>query len=366
MTDPRIDRMAGVIAGYSLGLGPGRLALLTGDVAGLPLLRAVFRRALALGALPVLRLADAETERILILEGSDEQLGHVPAFENAELEEIRARLVVRAPDNVAALAGTDPGRRALRARSRRSWFERFLERKAKGELASCLTQFPTEAAAQHAGMALADYEDFVYRACFVDRDDPVAAWQELSRGQQRYVDFLDTVAELRFEAPDLDLRLSVRGRKWINSDGRANFPSGEVFTGPVEDSAEGRVRFDIPAHYLGRPVEGAVLEFRAGRVVGHSADRGADALAALLDTDEGSRVLGEVAFGLNAGIDRPTGNILFDEKIGGTIHLAVGAGYPDSGSLNRSAVHADLIRRMDPGRVLADGRLIYENGRFTI
>ncbi|MBN2537289.1 aminopeptidase, partial [candidate division WOR-3 bacterium] len=362
MPDPRVVKMAGVIAGYSLALRPGDLVLVQSEPPGFPLVREFYRAALAAGANPYFRAEWPELVAIRLNEGSDEQLGFVSGISRLEVEQVNARLVIRAPQNLAATAGCRPDRQALAARAARPLFERLMERRAAGELRTCLTQFPTDASAQQAGMSLEGYEEFVFRACLLHEDDPVAAWQRVSRDQQRHVDLLDRVSGLRFEAPGTDIRMSVKGRKWINSDGKANFPSGEVFSAPVEDSVEGRVRFDVPCPYKGRAVEGVELEFRAGKVVAAKAERGDEFLQAQLDTDEGSRTLGEVAFGLNYSIDRPTGNILFDEKLGGTIHLALGAGYPDSGSRNKSAIHWDLIRTMTPGRVSADGKTIYEDG----
>ncbi|MBM3315080.1 aminopeptidase [candidate division WOR-3 bacterium] len=301
----------------------------------------------------------------MLRHGTDEQLGFVHEFEPLELERLDARLVIRAEENLKALAGVDPTRLARQRAARRDLLNRLLERKGRGELRTCLTRFPTDSAAQEAGMSLGEYEDFVFNACLLDRPDPVQAWQDLSTGQQRYVDFLDTVGRVRIEGDGTELELSVAGRKWVNSDGRANFPSGEVFTGPVEDSAEGRISFDVPAVYGGRAVEGISLEFRGAMVVSARAKRGDEVLQALLGTDAGARRLGEFAFGLNHNISRATGDILFDEKIGGTIHLALGTAYPETGSLNRSAIHWDMMKDMRKGgRVLADGRPVYENGRF--
>ncbi|MFO7638259.1 MAG: aminopeptidase [bacterium] len=365
MTSAPIERMASVLTKYSLALRPGELFLLQFEPAALPLARAVFRCALAHGAHPRAETLHPGLAEDLLRHGSDEQLEHVSELDRLPVEQVDARLNVRAPENLAALGSVPAERLARHARARRPLFDRVLERRSRGELRTTLTQYPTEASAQQAGMSLEEYETFIFNACLLDRDDPVAAWRELSAGQQRYVELLDGVRELHFEAAGTDLRLSVAGRSWVNSDGRANFPSGEVFTGPVEDSAEGRVKFDVPAFHLGRQVEDVVLEFRAGRVVGATAARGENLLRSRLETDDGASRLGEVAFGLNYGISRPTGNILFDEKIGGTIHLALGAGYPDTGSANRSAIHWDLIRTMSPGRVRADGRVIYEDGRFT-
>lgn len=365
MTDPRVIKMGATIAGYSLDLQPGELALLSGDVPSLPLLKETYRAALSLGAQPYVRLLAPEIDEILLREASEAQLAYVSELSTLEIERIRARLVVRASENTVALSGIPPERLAIRQRANQPLFARLLERKATKELKTCVTQYPTNAAAQDAGMSLSDYEDFVFRACFCDRADPAAEWRQLSAGQQRFVELLERVSAVRIEGPGTDLALSVAGRKWVNSDGKANFPSGEVFTGPVEDSAEGRISFDVPTTYQGRLVEGVTLEFAAGRVVKASAARGQELLEQALGTDAGSRLLGEFAFGTNYGIDRPTRNILFDEKIGGTIHLALGAGYPDTGSTNKSGIHWDMIKWMKAGRVRADGAVIYENGRFV-
>ena len=366
MLDPRIERMADTITRYSLALRAGDYFLIQSEPDGLPLVREVYRRAVLAGANPVVRTRLPEIEEILYRNGTDAQLGFIPEPSRTDIELASARLVIRAENNLRTLSGVPPDRLAVARRAQRPLFERSMERKGRGELRTCITQFPTAAAAQEAGMSLADYEDFVFAACFCDRADPVAAWLELSSAQQVFVDFLGTVKSLRYEAPGFELELSVAGRKWINSDGKANFPSGEVFSAPVEDSARGRVRFDVPASQSGRRVAGVELEFEAGRVVKASAEQGEDLLITLLDTDPGARLLGEVAFGLNYGITRPTGNILFDEKIGGTIHIAVGAGYPECGSANKSGIHWDLIRSMSPGRVWADNQLVYENGKFMM
>lgn len=366
MTDVRVVKMAQIIVQYSVSLKPGERFLILASVPGLPLAREVLREALALGALPVVRTLHLELAELLYRHGSDEQVRFVPEYEKQELEALGARLVIRGEENVMTLAGVDPARLTLGRQARRPLLERMMARKAAGELKNCLTQYPTSGSAQEAGMSLADYEEFVFRACFADRPDPIAAWRELSREQQTRVDFLDKVKTLKVEGPDTDLILSVDGRKWVNSDGKANFPSGEVFTSPVEDSANGHIRFDVPTLFSGKAVEEIELEFKDGKVVSATAARGDDMLQSALDTDAGSRFLGEFAFGLNYGITRATRNILFDEKMGGTIHLAVGAGYPETGSTNRSAIHWDMIKDMKQGRVHADGKLIYENGRFIV
>jgi aminopeptidase len=366
MSDPRIVKMADTITQYSLNLQPGEQVLVLASVSALPLVREFLVAALRAGALPFVRTFQPELDEVLYRYGSDEQVAFVPASDRLDIETCSARLVVRGDENLATLAGVDPARLALGRKARKPLMDTFMERKGRGELKACLTQYPTNASAQQAGMSLSDYADFVFSACFCDQPDPIAAWRRLSAEQQHYVDFLNSVKTLRVEGPGTDLTVSVNGRKWVNSDGKANFPSGEVFTGPVEDSVEGRILFDVPTLFQSHAVEGIELEFRAGKVVKASAARGDDMLQSALDTDEGSRLLGEFAFGLNFGVTRATRNILFDEKMGGTIHLAIGAAYPETGSANRSAIHWDMIKDMKEGRVYADGKLVYESGRFIV
>ncbi len=230
----------------------------------------------------------------------------------------------------------------------------------------CLTLFPTNAYAQDAAMSLTDYEDFVFGAGLLDQDDPSAAWEGVRQEQQRIADFLGQHNEIHIVAPGTDITYRAGGRTWINAYGDANFPDGEVFTGPLEDSANGTVRFTYPAIYNTREVEDVHLTFRDGKCIESSAARGLDYLNTMLDMDTGARFLGEVAFGLNYGIQQFTRNILFDEKIGGTMHMALGLSIPETGGQNQSALHWDMICDLREGRVFADGQLCYEAGRFTI
>ena len=241
-----------------------------------------------------------------------------------------------------------------------------MDRSASGELRRCLTLFPTQAHAQDADMSLVDYENFVFESCLLDQSDPAEAWRGVRTKQQHIVDYLMAHDTIHIVAPGTDITYRVRGRTWLNSDGKRNFPSGEVFTGPIEDSVEGHVRFTYPAIYNGREVEDVRLSFSRGKVVEASASRGQEFLLAMLETDLGARHLGEVAFGLNYGIRRFTRNILFDEKIGGTMHMALGRSYPDSGGKNQSAIHWDLICDLRDGEVTADGEVCYRAGKFLI
>ena len=214
-------------------------------------------------------------------------------------------------------------------------------------------------------MSLSDYEDFVYAACKVDQDDPIAAWKQQRAKQQHIVDFLNTRKQIRIVAPDTDLSYGVAGRQWINCYGDNNFPDGEVFTGPEENSAEGYIRYSFPAIYMGREVNDIRLWFEKGKVVKATADKGEELLHSLIAMDEGAAFLGEVAFGTNYGIQHFSRNMLFDEKIGGTVHLALGAGYPESGSVNKSGLHWDMLCDMrQGGEAYADGELFYKDGQF--
>jgi aminopeptidase len=260
-----------------------------------------------------------------------------------------------------------PERAALRARAVQRLNATAGRRSATGEMRWCSTLFPTHALAQEADMSLPEYEEFVYRAMFLDQPDPIAAWQAFSMDQQKKADLLEQVETLRFVAEGTDLTVRVGGRKWMNSDGKRNFPSGEVFTGPIEDSANGTIRFTFPSLRGGREVDEARLSFRNGRVVEATAARGEDAMLRELDTDEGARYLGEVAIGNNYGIQRYTKNTLFDEKIGGTCHFALGKSYAETGGTNVSAIHWDLVCDLrQGGEVIADGKTIHRDGQWVV
>jgi aminopeptidase len=216
-------------------------------------------------------------------------------------------------------------------------------------------------------MSLRDYADFVYQATFADQDDPVGAWQKIHDEQQRLVDWLVGKQQVTVKGPNVDLRLSVEGRTFINADGEKNMPSGEIFTSPVEDSANGWIRFTYPAIAGGREVEGIELQFKDGKVVSAKAEKNEDYLNTMLDTDESARYLGEFAIGTNYGIQKFTKSILFDEKIGGTMHLAIGGGFIEAGGENQSAIHWDMICDMrDDSEIHMDGELFYKNGEFKV
>jgi aminopeptidase len=345
------DAFAELLTGWCLDVGPGQQVVIESTTLAAPLLLALQRKVLEREAWPLLRTElPGQAEGFLAAARDPHLDGFAPAA-LAEAEGTDASLRIQAPENTRALAGVDPALLARLARAQGPVREARLARRW------CLTLWPTPALAQQAGMGSAAFEAFVTRALFLDRPDPVAAWRELHDKQERLIERLSSARELRIVADGTDLTLNVEGRTWINSDGKRNMPSGEVFTGPHEESASGRVRFAIPSTPRGgAEVSGVDLVFEDGLVVDARAERGDEVLQGALETDPGARRLGEIGIGTNFGIDRPIGNILFDEKIGGTVHLALGRSYPETGGTNESAVHWDLICDLrDGGRITADG-----------
>ncbi len=358
MPDPA--RFADLLAGYCLEVQEGQQVLVRSGALAAPLLLELQRSILERGGWPLLRVSLPGEEEAFFAHARDSHLDGFPPLALAEAQGTYSSLRVIAPDNTRALARVDPERIARAARARRPVREAALARRWS------LTLWPTAASAQEAGMGLAEFAAFVHRALFLDRPDPAAAWQELRAFQDGLVERLRDARELRIEAEGTDLRLRVDGRTWVNSDGRRNMPSGEVFTSPLEDSATGTIRYTVPSSPSGVEVADIELTFRAGEVVGARAGRGEPYLQRTLDTDPGARRLGEIGIGTNAGIDRPVGNILFDEKIAGTVHLAVGRSYPEAGGVNESAVHWDMICDLRAGgRLSADGEAVVEDGHFV-
>jgi aminopeptidase len=366
MADPSVAKLAHLIVDYSVQLQPGELVRLGGETVATPLLVELYRASLAAGAHPQLRVTLEETERILLSEGSEEQVAFVSDIERDAVEVVDAEIRIWADRNTRALTHVPPERISRRLAARRTTINRYWDRIDAGEARWCGTRYPTEAHAQEAGMSLAEYSAFVYAACHVlPHEDPVAHWQGVSSDLNTRARELESERELRVVGPDTDMRVGVEGRGWIPADGRLNMPDGEVFTSPIETETEGEIRFAFPAIFSGRAVEDVRLRFEGGRVVAAEAAEGDDLLRSLLDMDDGARVLGELTFGLNYGIDRFTRDILFDEKIGGTLHFALGSSFKRLGGRNDSGVHWDLICDLrEEGEVYADGELVWKAGRF--
>jgi len=367
MADPRVETVARILVDYSVNVQPGEFVQIRGAPEGAPLLLAVYQRVLERGGFPWMRLGLDDSAEIFFKYASDAQLDFVPDVDRQMIEEMKANISVWTETNTKALTNVDPAKQARAQAARRPLSERFLERAAKKDLKWTGTAYPTLAFAQDAEMSLREFEDFVYRAALVHEPDPIAAWKAFSKTQQRLIDWLKDKRQVRIVSPDTDLTLSIGGRLWVNCDGHENFPDGEIFTGPVEDSVNGHVRFSYPACEGGREVEDVRLWFENGKVVKATAAKNEEFLLTMIDTDQGARFLGEFAFGTNQGVQRFTKNILFDEKIGGTVHMALGSGYPETGSQNRSAIHWDMICDLRKGgEVWVDGVLFAKDGRFLI
>ncbi len=366
MQDPRLVKLADVLVNYSIGLKKGQLIRLSGAPLSRPLLVELYRAALKAGGHPYVAMVPDECAEIRLTEASEEQLLYENPVTQFEIETIDATISLWGEDNTKALSAADPAKQGLASQARRRYMKSFMQRAGHGQLRWCGTQFPCHAAAQDAEMSLAEYEDFVFRAGLLHLDDPAAAWRKVSERQQRVCDYLNGKREIRFVTPQgTDLTLGIAGRRWLNCDGHENFPDGEVFTGPIEDATEGTVCYSFPAVHGGREADGIRLVFKQGRVVEATATKGEAFLQAMLEQDTGAKVLGEVAIGTNYSITRYTKNTLFDEKIGGTFHAALGAAYPESGGINESGLHWDMVADLrQGGQIFVDGKLISENGRF--
>ena len=367
--DSRIVKMAEVIVNYSTAVQPGERVLIraTSPTAE-PLVQALFQAVLRAGGQPVpyIQLRDGDA---LALEATADPALLAAVDPMLELMYQNCQVVIRieASENMRALSQYQPEAQQDRAQTWSALIQIQMEREGNGSLRRCTTQFPTQAYAQAAGMSLSQYETFIYHACKVHLADPVAAWQEVEAQQQRLVDYLAGKKSLHVRGDHIDLQMSIAGRTFKNARGQANLPDGEIYTGPVEDSVNGWVHFTYPAFYQGNEVQGIELNFENGLVTQAKAAQNEQFLLSTLDIDPGARRLGEFAIGTNEHIQQFTGSILFDEKIGGTVHMALGQGYPQTGSQNNSALHWDMICDMRAGgEILVDGERFYQDGKFLI
>jgi aminopeptidase len=368
VTDTRVYNFARILVDYSMEVKPGERVGITAYMPAEPLVQALYALILERGAYPHVLFYFTDQEEILFAHANDSQLEYVPLLHKMVFEQFDVLIKVRAEPNPRALKSVDPARQALHQRSLSALLDAQMRRGADGSLRWMSTMFPTQGYAMEAGMGFQEYQDFFYRACHADEtaDDPVAFWKDVERSQQRIIQRLEGHDYVELRGPNVDLSLSIKGRTFMNACGKHNLPDGEVYTGPVEESLNGWVRFTYPAVYQGNAVEGVELKFEDGRVVSASARQNEAFLLAMLDTDPGARYLGEFAIGTNYEVDRFTHSILFDEKIGGSFHMALGAGYPETGSHNHSLIHWDMIcdLRQD-SEILLDGEVIYRNGNFV-
>lgn len=367
MADARLDKLAEILVDYSIKVKPGDWVHVDGGRIAVPLVKRVVACVLAAGGRPSVSLNSDELEEVFMTRAADEQLAWASPLDMYMVEQADAAIFIAAPENTRALSAVDPARQQLRQIAYREWVATYTRRTAAGEFRWVLTNYPCLALAQEASMSLADFEDFVFQATFADQADPVACWQRVHDEQERLVRWLAGKKRVTIRGPQADIGLSIEGRTFVNSDGDQNMPSGEIFTGPVEDSANGWVHFSYPAIFMGREVEGVRLEFQDGKVVRASAEKNEELLLAMLDTDPGARYLGELGIGTNYGITRFTRDILYDEKIGGSFHLAVGNSYPETGGVNESGIHWDLIcDAQTDTEIRVDGELFYRDGQFQV
>ena len=367
MIDKRLEKLAYILVNHSLDIKKNDLFLIGGSPIASPLIKEVYKQALKLGAHPYTRVSVDGLVETHYKNASERQLKYISPISKFEIENIDAQLGIISPDNTRNMTNIDPKKQAIASAAHQPLHDIFLKRAAKKELRWCLTQYPTNASAQDANMSLEEYEDFIFKAAHVNEKDPIAYWKNVYKEQEKIRKLLQSKKKLRVVAKDTDLTVSVSGRKWINCYGEENFPDGEVFTGPVENSAEGNISYSFPVSHGGRLVEDIQLWFKKGKVVKAKASQEEKYLNSMLDMDKGSRYIGEFAFGTNYGVKKYTKNTLFDEKIGGTIHLAVGTGYPETGSKNKSGLHWDMMCDLRKnGEVYADGQLIYKKGKFLL
>ncbi|HLO32980.1 MAG TPA: aminopeptidase [Anaerolineales bacterium] len=370
MADLRVAKFSKVLVEHSARIVPGDRVLIEGTTAAEPLIRELYVQILEKGGHPHLMMGFPGMvpfiqDDLYLTYAKDTQLDFVPTFYKYAYDQFESRIRIHSATNTRATSGLDPVKSQRRGKAIGSITESQMRRGAEGVFKWVTTLYPTDGYAQDAGMSLKEYEDFVFGAVHAYEDDPIAYWNSTAAGQQKAIEWLAGKSQVVMRGPNVDLTLSIKGRKFMNSTGMFNMPDGEIFTGPVEDSVNGWVRFTYPAIYGGVAVEGAELTFLNGRVNQAKAEKNQEYLIKMLESDAGSRYLGEYAIGTNSDINRFTGNILFDEKIGGTFHMALGAGYPETGSHNKSSIHWDMIcdLRTD-SEILVDGDLFYKNGKF--
>lgn len=371
MADLRVQKYAKILVEHSTRVKSGDRILLEGTTAAEPLLRELYIQTLEKGGHPHLMMALPGTmpfsqDEMYLTYASDAQLDFVPTFYKLAYEQFEGRVRIHSATNTKGTSNIDPAKIQRRSKATSVITEAQFRRGADDSFKWVTTLFPTEGYAQDANMSLKEYEDFVFGAVHANEEDPIKFWNEVRQKQQSAVDFMKGKNQVVLRGPNVDLTLSVKGRTFMNSHGVHNMPDGEIYTGPVEDSVNGWVKFTYPANYGGTSVEGAELTFSNGRVTSAKADKNQDFLLKTLESDEGSRFLGEFAIGTNFDIQQFTGNILFDEKIGGSFHMALGAGYPETGSKNKSSIHWDMICDMrTDSEILVDSELFYKNGQFV-
>lgn len=363
--DIRLNRLAKILVNYSAAVKPGEYVVVEAEDSALPFIREVAKEVILAGGFVETHVKDPQLNEFYIKHADEKQMAFVNPISKLISDFADVVLTAWGTNNTRTMTNVDPQRIKSRVKATSEIQMKFMQRMGSGALRWCGTQFPTHADAQEAGMSLSEYEDFVYGAGLLDFENPVAEWNRISSEQEKWVQYLDGKSELHIVSKGTDIRVGISGRKWINCDGHVNFPDGEIFTSPVDDAINGIITFSFPGIYMGREIEGICLDVKNGIVVNATAEKGEELLNALLKTDEGASRFGEVAIGTNYEIKQLTRNMLFDEKMGGTVHMAIGAAMPDAGGVNVSAIHWDMLCDMRTGgTITADGELFYKDGKF--
>jgi len=357
------EKLAMLTTQYCLSISGGNKVGIAGNVIATPLIQQLYKHVLLKGGYPEQRLDIDGLDELFYAHATPKQLTYTSPFLRFYFENVDRLIVIRSETNVKKLSSVPAEKIKERTASQKEIMTIYSKHATPGNLS--IIPFPTLTYAQEAEMSLFEYEAFVEKACFLDKADPVEEWKKLSSVQERMVERLNSARIMHFVGDNTDLTVNVEGRKWINCDGKINMPDGEVFTGPIENSANGQIRFTYPGIFMGREIEDICLTFKEGEVTNATAVKGQELLQELLKIEGVSRI-GEIAIGTNPYITRFTKSMLFDEKMGNCMHLALGRSIPMSGGQNKSSVHWDILKNMDSGEIFADDELIYKNGQFVI
>lgn len=355
-----------LIADYCVSIKKLDEVAISAGLEAMPFIKTLYREIVKRGGYPHIFIRDEELTETFYRYAPDELLDYLSPIDEYIVKNIDVRISVISSSHTKPLISTPPEKIQRRNQALKKLTEIFFKRDGEGDIRWNVTAYPTYALAQEAGMSILEFREFVEKALKLHYKDPVEMWRRQTEWQENIKQFLDKVNEVRVVGGDTDITFKVDGRIWINDDGTKNMPGGEVFTGPAEDATEGVISFDIPVLWRGMEMTGVKLKFRNGKVVEAYAEKGEEYLKRIISIDEGASIVGELAFGLNYDIKRPIKNILFDEKIGGTMHMALGSAYPSTGGRNISSIHMDMVKNMEGIKVYADGELIYRDGRFII
>ncbi len=351
MVDQRIEKIADILLNHSTKVKEGDYVIIEGEYQALELIKILYKKILQKGAFPIPKIGDDQFHSMYYKYAPDNVLKTFPEIAYNELKKVDCLIALRAPKNLKEMADVDPNK----ITDRTKLLEPIKTERLKKRW--IVFNFPTNSFAQEAGMSLEDFEDFVYNACIQD-------WNKISKEQEKYIKLMESGSEVRIIGKDTDIKLKIKGRQFINGSGSHNMPDGEIFTAPLENETEGHIYFDYPTVYSGKEVLGVMFKFEKGKIVDVKAEKGEDFIKQVLKTDEGASKLGELGIGLNYNIKKGIKNILFDEKIGSSVHMAIGSSYKECLGVNESAVHWDFIKDMKNGKMFLDGKLVYENGRF--